>query len=139
MPESQLSPAAESLRPLSCLVPASRYSRKAWWYIFFPQFFLLTTQLLCSQETQLSDLGSGVLHGKDTQLRTQASCVSQHPGKLKDTIFFSSITRWNLCLFTFFLGKFLISPTNKKSVMMTVVPGLLANEQVPPRVLLLGG
>lgn len=55
---------------------------------FFPQFFLLTTQLLYSQETQLSDLGSGVLLGKDTQLRTQASCVSQHPGKLKDTIFF---------------------------------------------------
>lgn len=86
MPESQLSPAAESLRPLSCLVPADIHGRPGG--TFFPQFFLLTTQLLCSQETQLSDLGSGILHGKDTQLRTQASCVSQHPGKLKDTIFF---------------------------------------------------
>lgn len=44
-----------------------------------------------------------------------------------------------LCLFTFFLGKFLISPMNKKSEMVTVVPGLPANEQVPPCILLLGG
>lgn len=95
MSESQLSPPAESLRPLSCLVPAD-FTEGLVAHFFF-QFFLLTTQLLCSQETQLSDLGTGVLHGKDTQLRTQASSVSQHLGKLKDTIF-SSVTQ---CIFVF--------------------------------------